>query len=259
MAAVVARYSGVLLGMVLAVSVLSSARAEDYSDPFYRMEIGVQGGAGYYVGELAPHVFLSVGEVYGVQGRVKIDPRWAVQVKGQRQRVINSVKEGNEWGVLPGRYQVPMWHFDIVGEYNFFRLGLNQYDIHMRKVSPYIFLGIGMTVHNRVLAGGDVRYPELWIGDDRKMEYAMYLPIGVGVKWKVADRWQLQLAWQHNVYLLNGDGLEGAIVATDPGKFNNSYEMNGSNIMNNDVISGLTLGVVFEFAPKKEACPHCKY
>jgi hypothetical protein len=35
--------------------------------------------------------------------------------------------------------------------------------------------------------------------------------------------------------------------------------MNGSNIMNNDVISGLTLGVVFEFAPKQEACPHCKY
>ena len=53
------------------------------------MEVGVQGGASYYVGELASHVFMSVGETYGAQLRYKIDPRWAIQLKGQRQRVIN--------------------------------------------------------------------------------------------------------------------------------------------------------------------------
>ena len=39
---------------------------------------------------------------------------------------------------------------------------------------------------------------------------AVYLPVVVGLKWKFAERWQLQLAWQHNVYVdKNGDALEG--------------------------------------------------
>jgi hypothetical protein len=60
---------------------------------FYRFEIGVQAGAGYYMGELAEYAFVSVGESYGLQLRCKIDERWALQFKGQRQRVINTLKE----------------------------------------------------------------------------------------------------------------------------------------------------------------------
>ena len=37
----------------------------------------------------------------------------------------------------------------------------------------------------------------------------IYLPVGVGLKWKLGERWQLQAAWQHNVFEYNGDGLEG--------------------------------------------------
>ena len=245
--------------MVFAVSVSLLAKAEEQPDQFYRLEIGLQGGASYYAGELAPYAFVSMGETYGLQARVKIDPRWALQVKGQRQRVINIVEKGNEWGLRPGRYQVPMWHFDVTGEFNFFRLGLNEYDIHMRKISPFIFLGIGMTIHNVVLTDEEVVYPALWIKEESKLDYAMYLPVGVGVKWKISERWQLQFAWQHNVYVLNGDGLEGAIVPHNPAKLNDSYGMNGSNIMNNDVTSTLTLGVIFEFASKKKICPFCKF
>ena len=84
---------------------------------FYHFEVGVQAGASYYVGELAPHVFMSSAEAYGAQMRIKINPRWAIQVKGQRQRVVNVLEDNNEWGVRAGRYQVPMWHMDVVGEY----------------------------------------------------------------------------------------------------------------------------------------------
>ena len=259
MAAGVAHYSKLIFGIVLSISISLLVKAEEVKDEFYRLEIGLQGGVSYYAGELAPYAFMSVGETYGIQGRLKIDPRWAVQVKGQRQRVINTLKKENKWGLQPGRYQVPMWHFDITGEYNFFRLGLNEYDIHMRKLTPFMFLGVGMTAQNMVLADMDVAYPKFLVADDEKLAYAMYIPVGVGLKWKMAERWQLQLAWQHNVYVLNGDGLEGIVDKTNPDRFNNSYEMNGSNIMNNDVTSTLTLGVVFEFAPKKKICTQCRY
>ena len=127
-----------------------------------------------------------------------------------------------------------------MGEYNFFQLGLDEYNIHMRSLTPYMFLGVGATV-----------YEDSLIMKDFFKCVAVYLPVGIGLKWKIAERWQLQLAWQHNVYLWNGDGLEGSEA------FDNLHEMNGINIMNNDVTSTLTVGVVFEFGHKERTCLLC--
>ena len=231
---------------------------------FYRLELGAQAGLGYYMGELAQYAFMSPGEAYGVQLRCKIDERWALQFKGQRQRVINTIDANNEWGVAAGRYQTPMWHFDLTGEYNFFHFGLDEHDVRMHPVTPFIFLGVGMTAHN-VLASNKRDYPFVgWkTAADGTCKYhepafAMYIPVGVGLKWKFASRWQLQLAWQHQIYVLNGDGLEGVIAQNAPDKFNDSYQMNGSNILNNDIVSTLTVGLVFEFVRDKKICVQCR-
>lgn len=259
------RYTAIALGLVWMLLTSTSVFADQR---FYRLEIGVQAGAGYYMGELAEYAFVSPSESYGFQLRCKIDERWALQFKGQRQRVINSIERDNEWGVAAGRYQTPMWHFDVTGEYNFFHFGSDEYDVRMHPVTPFIFLGIGMTAHNK-LASSKGGYP--YVGWKARLdangeavytyhepEFAMYIPVGVGLKWRFAPRWQLQLAWQHQIYMLNGDGLEGVISQADPAKFNDSYQMNGSNILNNDIISTLTVGLVFEFAHDKKICVQCR-
>ena len=53
-------------------------------------------------------------------------------------------------------------------------------------------------------------------------------------------------------YVYNGDGFE------DAPEYNNKHDLNGSNIMNNDVTSTLTIGVVFEFGKGKKICPLCE-
>lgn len=224
----------------------------------YRLEAGVQAGLGYYVGELAPHAFMSSAEVYGAQVRCKIDQRWALQLKGQRQRVVNTIEKDNAWRFAAGKYTNPMWHFDLTGEFNFFRFGIDPYNIHMRTITPFIFLGVGFTAQN-VYANDTLAYPMVTANNNSNIEYAMYIPLGVGVKWKFAERWQLQLAWQHNIYVMNGDGIEGVIDRARPNILNNSYKLNGSNVMNNDVTSTLTVGIVFEFAPDQKSCPFCNY
>ena len=78
------------------------------------------------------------------------------------------------------------------------------------------------------------------------------MPLGFGLKWKFHERWQLQAAWQHQVYLINGDGLEGVAELKDPDN------LNGTNILNNDYVSTMTIGVVYEFAPKKRVCHFCE-
>ena len=84
--------------------------AEEKASRFYFMEVGAQGGMSYYVGELAHHAFVSSAECFGAQARLKINPRWAVQIKGQRQRVINTLDQDNDWGAVPGsiKYQCGM-------------------------------------------------------------------------------------------------------------------------------------------------------
>lgn len=214
----------------------------DSQHQFYLMDVGVQGGAAYYVGELAPHVFMSTSETYGAQIRYKINTRFGLQLKGQHQRVVNTLEAGNEWGESAGKYKNQMWHVDVMAEYNFFLLGLNEYDIHMRPITPYMALGVGVT-----LMGTSWKRFQV----DRA---AVYLPVAIGLKWKFAERWQLQMAWQHNVYVdKNGDALEGNSA------FDNTYQMNGTNIMNNDITSTLTVGLIFEFGRENKPCVMCTY
>ena len=259
------RYTVLGLGLMWMLLSSASVLAED---KFYRLEVGVQAGGAYYMGELAPYAFTSWSETYGLQLRCKIDERWAMQFKAQRQRVINKLRAENQWSLPEGRYQNPMWHFDITGEYNFFHFGIHEYDIRMHDVTPFMFVGVGFTAYNQY-AINQPGYPMLgWtskvnkdnktVWDYQEPGFAMYIPVGIGLKWKFAQRWQLQLAWQHQLYIVNGDGLEGEFSDEHPGLLNNSHQMNGTNILNNDVTSTFTAGFVFEFAPDKKICVHCR-
>ena len=251
------RYTVISVVLMWMCFASTSVCAESVVQPkVYRVELGFLAGAAYYMGELAPYAFTSISESYGLQVRCKIDQRWALQVKGLRQRVINEIKSENAWDLKSGRYCTPMWHFDATGEYNFFRFGLDQYDIRMRSITPYISTGIGFTAYNQY-ANDTLGYPMWQVKGDR-LKYALYIPVGIGMKWKFAERWQLQVAWQHQLYITNrGDGLEGIVDASRPDILANSYEMNGPNVLNNDVTSTLTVGIVFEFAPDKKICPYC--
>ena len=212
----------ITFGLVFVWVLLVPTRAFGESK-MYRLEAGVQAGAGYYVGELAPHAFMSTAEVYGAQLRCKIDQRWALQVKGQRQRVVNTIKKDNSWGFAEGKYTNPMWHFDVTGEFNFFRFGIDPYNIHMRAITPFIFLGIGFSAHN-VYANDTLSYPVLETKVGSRIDYAMYIPIGVGC--------QRNQPFHHN-------------------------SRHHQNI--HDVTSTLTVGIVFEFAPDQKGCPFCNY
>ena len=57
------------------------------------------------------------------------------------------------------------------------------------------------------------------------------------------------MAWQHNVYF--ADNLE--LVES----LGNTYKLNGSNFLNNDLTGQLMLGIVFEFGKEKKICKWC--
>jgi len=233
----------------------------------YTCEIGAQVGCGYYVGDATKMIFTNPREVLGGQFRYNFDKRWAMQFKAQRQRVaFTYVANLTEIGAEPtvAKFQNPMWSIDAVAEYNFFRFGLHPYDERIKPITPYVCLGIGVAMHNKMatpLGGNNPKYPAL---EFLKMSGGVYIPIGIGVKWKFAERWQLQALWQHQVYLT--DNVEGymagyddsnAIQKNEPSILNNSNGMNGWNLFNNDLTSSLTIGITFSFGEREKMCYFC--
>lgn len=222
-----------LIPALLAVSLAVSAQSRKY-----RVELGLQGGCGYYVGDATTHIFNNVREVYGAHMRYKFDYRWALQVKGLYQTIKGPLIESsrNADGVLVekdlGKWTINMINIDVMGEFNFFRFGFEEYDRRVKPITPYIFAGVGMGIYGKGY-----------------QHVACYFPFGFGLKWKFAPRWGLNLAWQHNLYF--ADNLEGTEI------YGNTFDMNGSNILNYDVTGQLTLGIVFEFAREKKICRLC--
>lgn len=209
----------------------------------YNCEAGLQIGGSYYVGECArvfdfdkldqqTNSFANIREVFGAQLRYKFDQRWSIQAKGQWQQV--------KYTYLSCDYNIPITNIDATAEFNFFRFGRHPYDLRVKPITPFLFLGVGISLNKKSKL-------------DETKPISAYIPSGIGVKWMFASRWQLQAVWQQQVYITSiGDRIEG-----NP-ELDNSYDLNGNNIMNNDLTSSITIGLVFEFWKKGDMCLHCE-
>ncbi len=216
-----------LLGYAMLIIGLLSAPLACADERDYLCEIGLQGGLGYYIGDATQHSFQDIEAAYGAQFRYKFDKRWALQVKGQGQKITFPFE-----GVAANNQLI---NADVVGEFNFFRFGPKQYDKRVKQITPYIFLGVGASIYT---------------GEGDKIKAAAYLPFGLGMKWKMSDRWGLHLAWQQNLYF--ADDLENIAA------YNNPNDLNGSNILWNDFTSSFTIGIVFEFGKTEKICLLCE-
>ena len=243
--------------------------------PEYMCEVGVQLGCGYYVGDASKMIFNNTREVYGGHFRYNFDKRWAMQVKAQRQRIAFAYAPPATDKVpnpMMQRFQNPMWHMDASAEFNFFQFGLHDYNLNIKPFTPYISLGVGITMCNKVATPYSTNswsYPAVQLKKDESEPGitmgGFYIPVGIGLKWKFMPRWQLQACWQHQIYFadniegyLSGYDKEGVINNNRPGILNNSHDLNGMNIFNNDLTSTLTIGIVFEFGRNERPCYFCE-
>lgn len=231
----------------------------------YSYDAGLQIGTGYYIGDANKIPFVQSRYAVGAQFRYKFNnQRFAIQFKMQRTCLAYSyameepVDQPIEQPVVPIMYQNPMWTADLVCEFNFFKFGSPSFDYRVKTITPYLFLGIGGSASNKLAAVMAANpFPTL---NFKAIEVAVYVPVGIGFKWKFADCWQLQVAWQHQVYL--SDNVEGYLPNIDyteddklteitHGVLDNSHDLNGFNILNNDLTSSLTVGIVYEFGEQK--------
>ena len=199
-----------------------------------QLEFGLQGGLMYYVGDAHPKMFQDVREVYGAEMAYLFNYRWSLMLQGVTGRIAGY--PANEYGYPDKSGQ--MWtnrlvDIDVVARFNFLPFGkTDKYDAKIKPFTPYIFAGIGVAMHTDFTRA------------------TAYIPVGVGFRWVCSEHLGMFIAVQNNICF--GDNLEPVP------DYNNLYDLNGINPLNNDMTATIQFGIVFEFAKEKKICKFCK-
>lgn len=178
----------------------------------YLLEIGAAGGTAYYLGDANDQLFKNMQATYGIYTRYRVNTRIAVKAEIGRAKII---WDGNSTG-----NQVNA--FDFTGEFNFFDLEQNLNKRQSKLFTPYIFAGIGAMDYSYI--GGN--------------QINTSIPFGVGFKLKLDNRWNVSAQWTTRI--LMSDKMEGIA------ELNDTYNLNGTNFTNNDILSTFTIGIGYD-------------
>ena len=215
-----------LLMMLLAVAT-TAIQAQD--EPEYRLEIGAGAGTVSYLGDYNASLFGEMQPLGALVVRYKANPRTAVALTAGFGKLQGSTDKAKTWYPEGERYEFSKSLIDVNlrFEYNFWAYGTGREYRGARRLAPFIALGLGSAIH----------------GDPEK-GFAVSLPIGAGVKYKVAERVNLIAEWC--VHFALSDLLDGK---EDP------YGIKSSGLFKNtDGYSVLQLAVTSDLWAKCKTC-----
>ena len=111
--------------------------------------------------------------------------------------------------------------------------------VGQNQFSPFIFAGISMLT-------------DVYNGQLKTFLPEMGLSFGLGMKVKLNDRWNFNAQWSNCLLLV--DNLEGDSAPKQNTPLNNPYNLNGTNIFNNDLLSTFSIGLSYNIWQRKCDC-----
>lgn len=219
-------------------------RAQD--DVEYLMEIGAGAGATSYQGDFNGGIFSNMQPAGAVVYRALLNPYMAVRATGMYTQLKGNGKTADTVYPVEGlkdySFNNSLVDVSLTYEYNFLPYGTGREYRGAKRLTPFISLGIGMTYAH--CKNGTWDYSSGNQHSGTKSVITANIPIGLGVKYKVARRLNLSLDWQMHFSL--SDELDGV---KDP------YRIASSGIFKNtDCYSTLMLSLTYSF---KEKCRTC--
>jgi len=203
--------------LFILISVVSNAQQNEY-----RSEIGVLGGGSFYLGDANNRLFANNQSAFGLIYRQKIDTRLAVSGNWTQTKVVGSVA-----GV---DFTNPINAVDLYGEFNFLDYDNKIYKPNSRKHSLYMFFGLG----------------SMFIPYTGATTFSLSFPMGLGYKVMLGEKFHLNLIWSNRLSF--SDKIEGVEA------LNNNAGLNGSNILNKDLLSTFSIGITYNILKKECNC-----
>lgn len=218
--------------LLIAITALATLGAHAQDEYEYRMEIGVGGGLVNYLGDfngsivsnMQPSASLILRRVFNPYMGLKLDFAYG-KLKGSSADVKTWYPELAD---NPIDFNSTLMDLSLSFEYNFWPYGTGREYRGAKRLTPFVFLGIGGTYAKT--------------GDESV--FTANVPIGVGVKYKLGRRLNLDLEWAAHFSL--SDKLDGV---ADP------YGIESSGLFKNtDCYSMLKFTITYSFMPKCKIC-----
>ncbi len=218
--------------LFLIILMLSATRISAQDDPQYRMEIGAGVGMVSYEGDFNGNILKNMQPMFSGLWRYNFDPYKDIRLSASYGKLKGSSKDVKTY--YPD-YKTEEYSFSnnvidvsLVFEYNFWPYGTGRDYRGAKRLTPYIYGGLGATS----VSGGS------------KSVFTANVPIGVGVKYKVAERLNVGLDW--GIHFSLSDELDGV---KDP------YRVKSSGMFKNtDCYSMLQLTLTYSFKAKCRTC-----
>ena len=220
-----------LLVILLTLVALAAPRLQAQEET-YRFDVGAQVGMAGYLGDASSNIFGHPGFSGGVSWRYLPDARWAVRALLNVMSLIGDTADMDD--VLPGQaqYSFKSTAYDLGGrvEFNFFSYGIGESYKKLRRLSPYLTVGLGVTL---ATCGGE-------------SAFGVNIPMGAGIKYKLRERWNLGL--EFTMTKVFSDHVDGEL--------SDLYQIKSSFIKNTDWYSNISVSVTYEFGKR---CSTCHY
>ena len=220
-----------LLVILFTLVALAAPRLQAQEET-YRFDIGAQAGMAGFLGDASSNIFGHPGFSGGVSWRYLPDARWAVRALLNVMSLSGDTADMDD--VLPGQaqYSFKSTAYDLGGrvEFNFFSYGIGESYKKLRRWSPYLTVGLGVTL---ATCGGE-------------RAFGVNIPMGAGIKYKLRERWNLGL--EFTMTKVFSDHVDGEL--------SDLYQIKSSFIKNTDWYSNISVSVTYEFGKR---CSTCHY
>lgn len=226
--------TGKLAAVLLLLTTVHVVSAQELE---YNMELGGMMGGCFYMGDANYTTpFKDVSIAGGILARYNINPRMAVKgdlavgrIKGSTKGMENKFPNGEH-----STFSRNVYELGAQFECNLFAYGTGAGYKDSRRLAPYMLAGIGMT----------------YAPKPAKHVVAMNIPLGLGVKYKLAERFNVGAEW--SMRFTTSDKLD--VTSKDGLQLNDPYGIDGKGLKNKDSYSWLMLYVSYDMFPKYRKC-----
>lgn len=218
------------MALLLALTALVPARAQED----YRFDIGAGIGMTGYLGDAntanmwsSPSWDAEILFRYIVNPRINLKTNFYIGgLNGDSSKMENVFPDDANF-----KFSTTFYELGEMFEFHFFNYGIGESYRKLKRWTPYITAGVGVTA---------------W-STDSKAGASFTIPLGVGFKFKPSLRWNLGLEFLMKKTF--SDKLDGEVLS-DPLGIKSSF------MKNTDWYSTLTLTISYEFSKR---CAVCNY
>lgn len=221
-----------LLKIIILIAALAGASRAGAQTAPYKFDIGAQVGMSGYLGDantsnLMKHPGFDGEASFRYIANARMAVRGVFAVLGLSGNTADMAD------ILPdqAQYSFTSTVYDLGArfEFNFLPYGIGETYKKLKRITPYLTLGVGVCMSS---SGGET-------------SLAPTIPMGVGVKFKMSERWNLGA--EFTMTKAFGDKLDGPVL-------NDLNGIKTAFYRNTDWFSRITIGISYEFGKRCETC-----